>query len=99
VSGRIKDIEILGSLKNVRVVGELNIRSALSDSLLQSSCFIVKPELGEDGIPLSFTFIGAGNGHGIGLCKVGAAKMASENKNMENILNHYYQESNIQKKY
>lgn len=99
VSGRIKEIEILGSLKNVRVAGELNIRSALSASLLQSSCFIVKSELGDDGIPLSFTFIGAGNGHGIGLCKVGAAKMASENKNMEYILNHYYQESNIQKKY
>ena len=99
VSGRIKEIEILGSLKNVRVVGELNIRSALSNSHLQSSCFIVKAELGEDGIPLNFTFIGAGNGHGIGLCKVGAAKMASENQSMENILNHYFQESSIQKKY
>ncbi|MEJ2543638.1 MAG: SpoIID/LytB domain-containing protein [Calditrichaceae bacterium] len=98
-SGRIKEIEILGSLKNVRINGELNIRSAFSDSLLQSSCFVVKPELAEDGIPVSFTFIGAGNGHGIGLCKVGAAKMASENYSMENILKHYFQESQIQKRY
>ena len=99
VSGRIIEIEMLGSLKNVRVEGELNIRSALSNSLLQSSCFIVKSEVGEDGVPLSFTFVGAGNGHGIGLCKVGAAKMASENNSMENILNHYFTESFIQKKY
>ena len=99
VSGRIKEIEILGSLKNVRINGELNIRSAFSGSILQSSCFIIKPELAEDGIPLSFTFIGAGNGHGIGLCKVGAAKMASENYSMESILNHYFQDSQIQKRY
>lgn len=99
VSGRIKEIEILGSLKNVRVEGELNIRSALSESLLQSSCFIVESEVGDDGVPLSFTFAGAGNGHGIGLCKVGAAKMASENNSMEKILGHYYTESSIQKKY
>ena len=99
VSGRCKEIEILGSLKNVRISGERNIRSAFSDSLLQSSCFIVKPELGEDGMPLSFKFIGAGNGHGIGLCKVGAAKMASENYSMESILAHYFQESQIQKRY
>jgi len=99
VSGRIKEIEILGSLKNLHIKGELNIRSALSASLLQSSCFVVKQLLGDDGIPLSFTFIGAGNGHGIGLCKLGAAKMASEDKSMEYILTHYYQESSIQKKY
>ena len=99
VSGRIKEIEILGSLKNVRVKGELNIRSALSETLLQSSCFIVNSELGEDGIPLNFKLIGAGNGHGVGLCKVGAAKLARDNYPMEYILNHYFQESSIQKKY
>ncbi|MEJ2055006.1 MAG: SpoIID/LytB domain-containing protein [Calditrichaceae bacterium] len=99
VSGRLNEIEILGSLKNLKIEGESNIRSALSYTSLQSSCFIVKYEHGEDGIPLSFTLIGAGNGHGSGLCKVGAAKMASDNKSMEVILNHYFEDSVISKKY
>ncbi|HID38123.1 MAG TPA: hypothetical protein EYP36_01235 [Calditrichaeota bacterium] len=99
VSGRIKELEILGSLKNVRIRGELNIRSALSETLLNSSCFIVKAEKDEDGVPLNFLFVGAGKGHGVGLCKTGAAKMAKLDKTVEEILAHYFEQSTIKEIY
>ena len=99
VSGRIKELEILGSLKNVRIRGELNIRSALSETFLNSSCFFVKAEKDEDGVPLNFLFVGAGKGHGVGLCKTGAAKMAQLNKSAEDILAHYFERSTIKEIY
>jgi len=99
VSGRIKELEILGSLKNVRIRGELNIRSALSETLLNSSCFIVKAEKDEDGVPLNFLLVGAGKGHGVGLCKTGAAKMAKLNKTVEEILGHYFEQATIKEIY
>ncbi len=99
VSGRIKELEILGSLKNVRISGELNIRSAFSETFLNSSCFIIQPESDFDGIPLSFLFVGAGKGHGVGLCKVGAGKMASENIGYKDIIKHYYEKCEIKRIY
>ncbi len=95
VSGRMKEIEILSSLKNITIKGELNIRSAFSTTLLNSSCFIIEPELDMDGVPISFTFIGAGKGHGVGLCKVGAAKMAQDGKPYTEILSHYFERCKI----
>ncbi len=95
VSGRMKEIEVLSSLKNITIKGELNIRSAFSNTLLNSSCFIIEPELDMDGVPISFTFIGAGKGHGVGLCKVGAAKMAQDGKPYTEILSHYFERCSI----
>ena len=99
VSGRIKEIEIFGSLKNVRISGELNIRSAFSETFLNSSCFIIQPETDSDGVPLSFLFVGAGKGHGVGLCKTGAAKMVSADIGHEAIINHYYEKCEIKRIY
>lgn len=99
ISGRIRDIEILGSLKNIRIRGDDNIRSALSDTLLNSACFFVEPEKDDDGVPINFLFIGAGKGHGIGLCKVGAAMMACYEKTMPQILHHYFGINNLRKIY
>ncbi len=97
VSGRIKEIQILGSLKNITIMGELNIRSALSQSRLKSSCFIIESEMDGDGVPYNFTLIGCGVGHGIGLCKVGASVMAKKGKNFEQILKHYYEKCHIKR--
>jgi len=97
VSGRLKEIEILGSLKNIYIKGELNIRSALSQSLLKSSCFIVESEMDEDGIPFNFTLIGCGVGHGIGLCKVGAAVMAEKGNRHIEILKHYFSKCHLKR--
>jgi len=91
VSGRIKKLQILGSLKNVEIAGETYIRSSLAQEGLNSSCFIIQTEMDDEGVPLNFMFIGAGMGHGVGLCKVGAARMASENQTCEKILKHYFQ--------
>jgi SpoIID/LytB domain protein len=99
VSGRIKEIEILGSLKNIKIAGELNIRSAFSETFLNSSCFIIQTEPDLDGIPMSFLFVGAGKGHGVGLCKVGAVKMATENAGHEEILRHYHEKCEIKRIY
>lgn len=99
VSGRMMEIEILSSLKNITIKGEMNIRSAFSNNLLNSSCFIIEPELDMDGVPISFTFIGAGKGHGVGLCKVGAAKLAHREHSYKEILAHYFERCNLKEIY
>ena len=84
LSGRIKYLRINGS-KDSRVIGkELAIRRALSTSHLKSSCFTVSVE-GD-----TFILRGKGWGHGVGLCQIGAAVMASRGKDYTEILKHYY---------
>ena len=82
-SGRITRITIVGD-DELEINGELNIRRALSDSHLPSSCFIVQID-GEDII-----FKGAGWGHGVGLCQMGALAMAGLGFDFKEILGHYY---------
>ena len=98
-SGRLTAVEILGSRKNIRIQREYNIRRTLSDDPLYSSCFIVEKEMGGNGIPLNFTFIGAGYGHGVGLCQAGATVMASEGKSYTEILQHYFKKGKVKKIY
>ncbi|MCX7834846.1 MAG: SpoIID/LytB domain-containing protein [bacterium] len=90
VSGRILEIEILGSLKNLKIKKELAIRRALSPTALQSSCFYVIVETDTAGVPTEFTFKGAGFGHGVGMCQTGAGVMALQNKKYQEILQQYY---------
>ncbi len=83
-SGRIKYLRINGS-KHSQVIGkELAIRRALSPSHLKSSDFEVSVEEDE------FILRGRGWGHGVGLCQIGAAVMASEGYDYRQILAHYY---------
>jgi stage II sporulation protein D len=98
-SGRLQEIEILGSRKNLKVRRERNIRRTLSERQLKSSCFVIEKEVGDDGIPLTFTFTGAGMGHGAGMCQAGAVAMAIDGKACEAILNHYYREAGLKKLY
>jgi SpoIID/LytB domain protein len=92
-SGRISRIKIVGSKQRMVVGKELEIRRWLSWSHLFSSAFVVKVE-GE-----RFIFYGAGWGHGVGLCQIGAAVMASEGFSTEKILRHYFQGTEITKIY
>jgi len=92
-SGRISRLRIVGSKRNMVVGKELEIRRWLSRSHLYSSAFIVKVEGGR------FIFHGAGWGHGVGLCQIGAAVMASRGFSAEQILNHYFREVEIKKIY
>jgi len=98
-SGRLKEIELIGSLKNYKIRGEFNIREALAHDYLPSSCFLVERELDETGTPISFIFVGAGHGHGVGMCKTGAAVMATENHTCQQILDHYFESSDIKSIY
>ena len=73
------------------VVGkELEIRRWLSKSHLYSSAFIVSTECNPDGEAERFIFHGAGWGHGVGLCQIGAAVMATKGFIAEDILKHYF---------
>jgi len=98
-SGRLKEIELIGSLKNYRIRGELNIREALAHDYLESSCFIVEMEMDDAGTPIMFTFVGAGQGHGVGMCKTGGAIMAMEGYKSKEILDHYFEGNKIESIY
>jgi len=89
-SGRITALRIAGEKRTVTVGKELEIRRWLSPSHLYSSAFVVTPEPGEGGIPRRFTLRGAGWGHGVGLCQIGAAVMATKGKTAEEIVLHYF---------
>ena len=98
-SGRIVRLRIVGT-KVSRVVGkELFIRRILSASHLYSSAFTVHPENVKDGIPQSYTLKGAGWGHGVGLCQIGAAVMGAKGYSYREILSHYYRNSAIERIY
>lgn len=90
-SGRILRIRIIGT-KRVMIIGkELEIRRTLSSSHLYSSAFVVDAEEENDeGIPQKFTLTGAGWGHGVGLCQIGAAMMAEQGYTCDQILAHYF---------
>lgn len=91
-SGRIIRLEIVGS-KMTRTVGkELEIRRWLSRSHLYSSAFVVDKVVGSSG-ELQFVLKGAGWGHGVGLCQIGAAMMGEEGCSCEQILSFYYPET------
>lgn len=94
-SGRITEIEIVGSYKKFRIRGELEIRKALSKTSLYSTCFVVEKEPGRGGFPRRFTLIGAGWGHGVGMCQTGAAMMALEGKSYRQILHHYFPNTKV----
>ena len=98
-SGRIYRLQIVGSKKNVIVGKELEIRRWLSKTHLYSSAFVVTVERDLSGEVSSFTFHGAGWGHGVGLCQIGAAVMAAQGFKAEEILRHYFPGTEIARIY
>jgi peptidoglycan hydrolase-like amidase len=98
-SGRLMEVEILGSRKNVRIKRELKIRRALASSALESSCFYVEVVHDSNGTAVEINFHGAGWGHGVGLCQCGSARMALEGRNATQIIKHYFPEATLEKMY
>ena len=99
-SGRISKLRIVGTEKTFVIGKELEIRRALSDTHLYSSAFVVdRCDINEKGVPQRFDIIGAGWGHGVGLCQIGAAVMGEEGFDYDAILLHYYQGAEIKKVY
>ena len=99
-SGRISKLQIIGTEKTFTIGKELEIRRTLSDSHLLSSAFVVdKYDKDEQRVPQRFELIGAGWGHGVGLCQIGAAVMGEQGYHYDAILLHYYQGAEIKKLY
>jgi len=99
-SGRISKLQFIGTEKTFTIGKELEIRRTLSDSHLLSSAFVVdKYDKDEQGVPQRFELIGAGWGHGVGLCQIGAAVMGEQGYHYDAILLHYYQGAEIKKLY
>ena len=106
-SGRLVKLKIVGTKKTMIIGKELEIRRILSTSHLYSSAFVAKrlnaegkylsEELNE--VPAKFELYGAGWGHGVGLCQIGAAVMGAKGYSYDSILYHYYPNAEIVKKY
>ena len=98
-SGRISRLKIVGTLRTVTIGKELEIRRALSESHLFSSAFVVDKTEVAGSVPSEFTITGAGWGHGVGLCQIGAAMMGEKSYSYDKILLHYYRNAEIKKVY
>lgn len=92
-SGRIYELKVVGKKKSVVVGKELDIRRILSESHLKSSAFVVDKDTD------TITLHGAGWGHGVGLCQIGAAVMGAKGYRYNEILCHYYPNTELKKIY
>ena len=98
-SGRIWKLKIVGTKGACTIGKELEIRRVLSESHLYSSAFVVDKADISNGVPKRFVLTGAGWGHGVGLCQIGAAVMGERGYKYDEILLHYYRGAEIRKIY
>ena len=98
-SGRIIELNIVGTKRSIIVGKELEIRKWLSNSHLYSSAFVVDKSELTNGIPQHFTLTGAGWGHGVGLCQIGAAVMGEKGYPYNEILLHYFRGAELKRIY
>jgi len=98
-SGRLIELKIVGTKQTIIVGKELEIRKWLSNSHLYSSAFVIDKSEIVDGIPQHFTLTGAGWGHGVGLCQIGAAVMGEKGYPYNEILLHYFRGAELKKMY
>jgi SpoIID/LytB domain protein len=98
-SGRLVRLRVQGSERDMIVGKELEIRRWLARTHLYSSAFVPRIDRDDRGIPKQITLHGAGWGHGVGLCQIGAAVMAARGRSCEEILLHYFPGSHVTKLY
>lgn len=98
-SSRLTKLKIVGIDKAMIVGKELEIRKFLSKSHLYSSAIVVENLDVKNGIPQKFEIYGAGWGHGVGLCQIGAAVMAEKGHEFDEILLHYFKNAELKKIY
>lgn len=98
-SSRIVKLKITGSKKTLTIGKELEIRRTLSESHLYSSAFVVDHLDIQNDVPQQFVLTGAGWGHGVGLCQIGAAVMGEKGYNYQEILKHYFRDAVLKKLY
>ncbi len=98
-SGRLSKLVLVGSKRRMVIGKELEIRRMLSRSHLYSSAFVVDKSDIKDGVPQKFDIVGAGWGHGVGLCQIGAAVMGAKGYGYKEILTHYFHGADLKKLY
>jgi SpoIID/LytB domain protein len=103
-SGRITKLKIdyidkFDKNKSIILYSEYDIRNALYKQFLYSSAIIIEQKTQTDSLPKKFKFIGAGWGHGVGLCQIGALGMALNGYTAVDILQHYFKNTKIEKIY
>ena len=98
-SARLIKLKIIGTKRTLIIGKELEIRRILSKSHLYSSAIVIEKENIKEGIPQKFIIYGAGWGHGVGLCQIGAAVMASKGFQFDEILLHYFTNARLKKIY
>lgn len=98
-SGRLNKLKIVGTRLTLIIGKELEIRKTLSASHLYSSAFVIDKHNVVDNIPQEFILTGAGWGHGVGLCQIGAAMMGTKGYKYDEILMHYFPGAKITKEY
>ena len=98
-SGRLIKLKIHGTNKTITVGKELEIRKWFSESHLYSSAFVIDHLDYQNGIPQKIVFTGAGWGHGVGLCQIGAAVMGENGVSYKAILAHYFKGAELKKIY
>ena len=98
-SSRLVKLKIVGSKKTLIIGKELEIRRILSKSHLYSSAIVIEKGELKEGVPQKFIISGAGWGHGVGLCQIGAAVMAAKGYQFDEILLHYFSNARLKKIY
>ncbi len=98
-SSRLIKLKIVGTKKTMIIGRELEIRRTLSSSHLYSSAIVIDNVEAKNGIPSKFVIHGAGWGHGVGLCQIGAAVMGERGYSYDKILVHYFPHTTIEKMY
>ncbi len=98
-SSRLIKLKIVGSKKTLIIGKELEIRKVLSETHLYSSAIYIEKSEIKDGVPQKFVIYGAGWGHGVGLCQIGAALMAEKGYMFDEILSHYFKQASLKKVY
>ncbi|MGD8781600.1 MAG: SpoIID/LytB domain-containing protein [Ignavibacteria bacterium] len=98
-SGRIIKLKIVGTQKEMIIGKELEIRRVLAEKHLYSSAFIVDKLDVKNEIPQRFKITGAGWGHGVGLCQIGAAVMSEIGYRFDEILMHYFKSASLKRIY
>jgi stage II sporulation protein D len=97
VSSRLIRLKIVGTLRTMIIGKELEIRKTLSKTHLYSAAFIVEKQVTSDEV--NFVLSGAGWGHGVGLCQIGAAVMGARGYSYQEILLHYFRGANLARNY
>lgn len=98
-SGRLIRLRIEGTKRTMVIGKELEIRKALSSSHLYSSAFVIDTRYEGNDVPEQFILTGAGWGHGVGLCQIGAAVMGAKGYTYQEILMHYFKNANLERIY